>query len=1159
MGPPQHRRATELAQALETADTPAQAARFLVEWLVTRRTAAAVFLLDGQHLLSAGDLTLIPHPDTFRACADACDWPTHTVPQPAADGTYVPIHYEDSAYGILWTSAPPPDTLPFAVALLAARLHLLHGSGGRDHAQTLEELSLSLHMLPSEDGWRLLGEQMRLLFTASAFCVGLLDASRAQLHFPLAYEDDLPYERAPMPLTGLAGLVLRHGTSLLFTNLPAETQRLAALGLDESPAVLGGAVVSWLGVPLRSRNRDILGLICLQSALVNAFDEHDLLTLMSVGAQLMLAVESAQVWEAERERRTIASVLTDVNRVVSATLNYDEVLDLILEQLHRVIDYDRASILLPSADRTDGSHLVVCALQGPDPQRRGMEIVVAPDSPLMQVYRSHQPLLLGQLAESPLWPDEPHPAHGLSWMAAPLLAQEQVVGILTVEKQMPAAYTERDVSTVFALAGPAAVAVENASLHGQAQAGLVALQERSRRQTSLGHINTIVTSTLELDTILISAAQLVTELFQIDHCAIALLDESRGEVRIRAEYPNQGNLDTYVALEAEFSALVRYNTVITVADPRSEDMDDVLRRLIVQTHVRSALLVPLSVRDRNIGLMVMSTVNRRHDFDEDERETFMTVAGQVALAVHNAELYQQAVAASRLKSEFLATMSHELRTPLNAILGYSDLLLEQSYGELNERQMDRLQRLNSSGRRLLALINDVLDLSKIEAGQMDLRLAPVRLSELLLAAISEVRPRAEVKGLPINLAVDPDERLVSGDPNRLRQVIVNLLDNAVKFTHSGEVTLMITRYVQGNAAPTSAVLPPSYVVVPDGEWVALSVRDTGIGIRPEHQRMVFDAFQQVDGSMTRQYEGTGLGLAITHQLVTLHHGFLWVDSEPGRGSTFTALLPALPVVRSDETLLASDTRTPVLILEGDTLALDHLRAGLDEVDYVVRAAPNPVMLASLARQAAKPVIVVTPALFDSGGLALLHSLRQDAATRMAPALLMLPGAVSDAFFLLGIVQYIRKPLDREQVLATVTLVLRAATQEPILIVDDDLRDQKTIGDWLGLAGYQTAFATSAASALQWLAQWPASLILVNVLLPDCEAFTLMQRLNTDNFTANIPLILLHPQRLDTAERALLRAGAERLLQQPDLQSLTAVEVVQAALQQRRLRERQQHG
>jgi signal transduction histidine kinase len=232
-------------------------------------------------------------------------------------------------------------------------------------------------------------------------------------------------------------------------------------------------------------------------------------------------------------------------------------------------------------------------------------------------------------------------------------------------------------------------------------------------------------------------------------------------------------------------------------------------------------------------------------------------------------LYEALETASRHKSEFLATMSHELRTPLNAIIGFSQVLKEQMYGELNAKQADYVDDVLSSGQHLLNLINDILDLAKVEAGRMELHPATFALPELLENAVSMVRERATRQGISVTIATDPSVSLMEGDERKVKQILFNLLSNAVKFTPGGgQVTL----------ASSAA----------DGQ-VEISVRDTGVGISAEDQERIFEEFYQVGASRTQ--EGTGLGLALTRRLVELHHGRLGVESEPGVGSTFTVTLP----------------------------------------------------------------------------------------------------------------------------------------------------------------------------------------------------------------------------------------------------------------------------
>ena len=237
-------------------------------------------------------------------------------------------------------------------------------------------------------------------------------------------------------------------------------------------------------------------------------------------------------------------------------------------------------------------------------------------------------------------------------------------------------------------------------------------------------------------------------------------------------------------------------------------------------------------------------------------------------------LYEQIEAASRHKSEFLANMSHELRTPLNAVIGFSEVLLQRMFGELNDKQAEYLQDIYASGQHLLSLINDILDLSKIEAGRMDLAPALFHLPSALDSAVALVKERAARHGIALQVDVDPRLGELMGDERKIKQVVLNLLSNAVKFTPEGG---RISLKASGR----------------DGA-VEIAVTDTGIGIAPEDQAAIFEEFRQVGRDETRKQEGTGLGLTLAKKFVELHGGRLWVESEPRRGSTFTFTLPVAP-------------------------------------------------------------------------------------------------------------------------------------------------------------------------------------------------------------------------------------------------------------------------
>jgi signal transduction histidine kinase len=302
-----------------------------------------------------------------------------------------------------------------------------------------------------------------------------------------------------------------------------------------------------------------------------------------------------------------------------------------------------------------------------------------------------------------------------------------------------------------------------------------------------------------------------------------------------------------------------------------------LRDIMVRAGFRALLAVPLLREDGIVGALV---VRRRApgEFPAEMVDLLRTFANQSALAIQNARLFREIAGksaqleiANRHKSEFLANMSHELRTPLNAVIGFSEVLLAEMFGTLNDKQSEYLQDIMSSGRHLLSLINDILDLSKIEAGQMELELAAFDLPLALENALTLVRERAGRHGIGLHLTADADLGAVVGDERKIKQVLLNLLSNAVKFTpEGGKVAVRALRADGG---------------------VEISVSDTGIGIAPEDQAAIFEEFRQVGSDYARKREGTGLGLALARRFVELHGGRLRVESEIGKGSTFTFSIP----------------------------------------------------------------------------------------------------------------------------------------------------------------------------------------------------------------------------------------------------------------------------
>lgn len=736
-----------------------------------------------------------------------------------------------------------------------------------------------------DDGalWDTVYDHLASIFDTSSFYIGIYDAERDLIDLPLVAENGMRIEHEAIPLCGLCRAVFLHGIEFYFRDLEAEWERLEALGIEIDEREPGTPASAWIGVPIRNRQNEVVGVISAQNYLPDAYADTDLTILMAYAAMLALMYDNLRLAELERERRLITGALVEIGQVVSGKADYDDVLDRILDQIHRLVTYDSASILLEPVGQADDT-LIVCATHDPELFVKGEEIRLEEQKPIQQAWQSQQPVVIEDAAlhRSSLL------SSARSWLIAPMVVQDRVVGIITIGKHTPRAYSQHDASTIFAVARQAGIAVENARLHAQAQANVAIFQQRAQQLSSLHHIAAVITSSLDKNEVLNTAARLLKELFAVDHCGIILLDQPEGDVpplygSLVAEYPARTQLGMKLSLNdnTTMQMLANYGTALAIDDVSSDTLDESTYNLLAQIGARSVMLAPLIARDRLIGSIGLDMFSRQRLFTAEERETLMTIAGQVAMAATNAALYTEALEANRIKSMFLATISHELRTPLNAIIGYSDLLLSGMYGDITEAQEDRLERVNRSGKHLLSLINDLLDLSKIEAGEAQYTPTPIRASEVLTEVLDQVAPRAEAKQLRIEVKVSPDEEPVAADPQYLRQILTNLLDNAIKFTREGGIFVNVqpSRYSNGD---------------PQRRWYAIAVRDTGIGIAPADQSIIFESFRQVDGSTAREYGGTGLGLAITKRLAELLGGHITVESALGVGSTFTIVLPVYP-------------------------------------------------------------------------------------------------------------------------------------------------------------------------------------------------------------------------------------------------------------------------
>ena len=526
----------------------------------------------------------------------------------------------------------------------------------------------------------------------------------------------------------------------------------------------------------------------------------------------------------------------------------------------------------------------------------------------------------------------------------------------------------------------------------------------------------------------------------------------------------------------------------------------------------------LSFADRAAEVVVAVDVTQRKR-DEAEKRKFIDklAASNQELELRNREVER----ATRLKSKFLANMSHELRTPLNAIVGFSDLLADETPGELNDKQKRFVNHIKQGSAHLLQLINDILDLSKIEAGQLELRCEDFQLKDALPEVLSTIRPLAMIKNIQVQHKVKMDLS-VHADRVRFKQVLYNLLSNAVKFTpKDGRIDIDC---------------------VEKGNEVCISVADTGIGIRAEDQAVVFEEFRQVEGNTDTANEGTGLGLAITKRLVEQQGGKISLQSEPGKGSRFTFTLPtgsrtaskSLPVNGSarPNVAAAGDGRKPLILVVDDEVPARELIASYLESEYRIVMAESGAEVVQKARQLRPDAITLDVLMPGGNGFETLVALQKTPETANIPIIIVSIVDQKQVGFALGAADYLVKPIRKPVLLETIRkhVPLQTDDDAAILLVDDDPKTLELLEETLRSAGYETQSVQSGARALEVLSSKLVSAVLLDLLMPGMDGFEVIRHVREQATLKELPILVMTAKTLAQEEIALLSRETQALFQ-----------------------------
>jgi CheY-like chemotaxis protein len=465
-------------------------------------------------------------------------------------------------------------------------------------------------------------------------------------------------------------------------------------------------------------------------------------------------------------------------------------------------------------------------------------------------------------------------------------------------------------------------------------------------------------------------------------------------------------------------------------------------------------------------------------------------------------------------------MSHELRTPMNAIIGYSEILMEDAEDLGHEDYLPDLKKIHDAAKHLLSLINDVLDLSKIEAGKMTVYVEKFDIKSTIDSIVATISPLIDKKQNTLQVICEPNIGSMQSDVTKVRQTLFNLLSNASKFTEQGIIKLVVRREPQLG-----------------GDFVVMDVIDSGIGMTPEQLGKLFQAFSQADASTTRKYGGTGLGLAISRKFCQLLGGDITVTSEAGKGSTFTVRLPMNSSQSQDTAVLAKPLPVPepnnpntVLVIDDDPAVRDLVQRYLVKEGFSVTLAAGGAEGLEVARKLKPRVITLDVMMPGMDGWAVLTALKADPALAAIPVVMMTISDQRDLGFSLGAVDYFTKPIDRDRLTAVLARYRAVTADGLILVVEDDGVTRELLNQTMTKAGLRVVTASNGIEALEQVAKAAPSLVLLDLMMPEMDGFEFLQRFRQLSAHTKTPVIVLTAKELNQSDRERLTGKVTDILQ-----------------------------
>ena len=665
------------------------------------------------------------------------------------------------------------------------------------------------------------------------------------------------------------------------------------------------------------------------------------------------------------------------------------------------------------------------------------------------------------------------------------------------------------------------------------------LSRRNEYLAASAEIGRLVTSTLDLEAIYERAVNLVVERFGFYHASIFINDETGTNSFLKEATGIAGQklkeLKHFLPIGSRSTVgeATRSGEVVVVNDTTNTSLHRP-NPLLPETRAETA--IPLRIGERIIGALDIQSTEA-DAFSEDDIAILQLLADQISVGIDNARSYniaQQAVEemreVDRLKSQFLANMSHELRTPLNSIIGFARVILKGIDGPITELQQQDLTAIFNSGQHLLGLINDILDLSRIEAGKMELTFDEVNITDLISSVMSTAAGLVKDKPIKLVSAVAEDLPMVKADAMRIRQVLINFLSNAAKFTDEGEIL------VKADLEETEK----------GQQEVMVRVIDSGPGISKEDQTKLFQRFSQVDASLTRKVGGSGLGLSICNHLIQMHNGQIGVQSSLGEGSTFYF---SLPIVQRTPKAPGQGTERVILAIDDDPQIIRLYERYLEPKGFQVIGLSDPSKARERVEQLKPFAITLDIMMPGYDGWQVLTDLKSSSETRDIPVVVCSIVEDEEKGFSLGAADYLVKPIHEDDLLASLDRLNGDGSIREVLVIDDDPNDLRLLGKMLSEQGkYKAILAEGGPAGWNVLKSQAPHAVVLDLFMPEMDGFTILEQLRNDEKLRNLPAIVITGADLTSEQQKQLDDLGQRLLQKSSLKEQELISTIESALQ-----------